>query len=275
MYTGERGVMNKVISADGTPIAFERFGSGRPVVVVGGATCDRAKMREVSERLAHHFTVINYDRRGRGDSGDTAPYAVQREIEDLGALITEAGGTVSVYGHSSGAGLALHAAAHGLPITRLALHDPPFVPAGEQERAAREQGRQLRTLLEQDRRGDAAALFMTWTGVPSEAVAQMRGEPWWAGLEAIAHTLAYDSEVMGDISRGGTIPADQVGRVATATLVVNGGACPAWMIDAGRRIADGIPGGRQIVLADQEHVVPPDLLVPAIADFLAGRRHPD
>jgi len=262
--------MNKVGSADGTPIAFERFGSGLPVVVVGGASCDRAKMREMAQGLADHFTVVNYDRRGRGDSGDTAPYAVQREIEDLGALIAEAGGAAAVYGHSSGAGLALHAAAHGLPITRLVLHDPPFVPAGEFEQAARKHGEELRSLLRQDRRGDAAALFMTWTGVPAEAVARMRDEPWWAGLEAIAHTLAYDSEVMGDISRGGTIPTDQVGRVRTATLVVNGGACPEWMIDTGRRIADGIPGGRQIVLADQDHVVPPGVLVPAIAGFLAG-----
>src|SRR5215210_3793492 len=108
--------VEKVTSADGTSIAFERFGDGQPVIVVGGATCDRAMTRPLAEELAHHFMVINYDRRGRGDSGDTKPYAIEREIEDLGALIAEAGGEASVYAHSSGAGLALHAAAHGLHI---------------------------------------------------------------------------------------------------------------------------------------------------------------
>lgn len=117
--------MNTVKSADGTPIVFDRLGDGPPVVLVTGALCDRSATRALAEELARTFTVINYDRRGRGDSDDTAPYAVQREIEDLAALITEAGGTAAVYGHSSGAALALHAAAHGLPITRLVLHEPP------------------------------------------------------------------------------------------------------------------------------------------------------
>jgi pimeloyl-ACP methyl ester carboxylesterase len=113
-------------SKDGTTIAFDRLGDGPAVIVVGGATCDRVMTRPLAEQLASHFTVINYDRRGRGDSGDAAPYAVEREIEDLGALIAEAGGKSSVYAHSSGAGLALHTAAHGLPIAKLVLHEPPY-----------------------------------------------------------------------------------------------------------------------------------------------------
>src|SRR5215203_7086866 len=124
--------MDKVTSSDGTSIAFERLGDGPPVIVVCGAMCDRALMRPTAEELAKYFTVFNYDRRGRGDSGDTAPYAVEREIEDIAALIDEAGGSAFVYGHSSGAGLALHAAAHGLPIARLVLHEPPFVPDSEE-----------------------------------------------------------------------------------------------------------------------------------------------
>ena len=124
----ERETMDKVTSRDGTPIAFDRLGDGPPVIVVCGAMCDRALMRPTAEELAKHFTVFNYDRRGRGESGDTTPYAIEREIEDIGALIAEAGGKASVYGHSSGAGLVLHAAAHGLPIAKIVLHDPPTRP---------------------------------------------------------------------------------------------------------------------------------------------------
>jgi pimeloyl-ACP methyl ester carboxylesterase len=161
----------KVTSADGTPIAFERLGDGQPVIVVGGATCDRVKTRPTAEELAKHFTVFNYDRRGRGDSGDTTPYAVEREIEDIGALIAEAGGTASVYGHSSGAGLALHAVAHGLPITKLVLHEPPYVPDVEEERRnSQEIGERIKFLLAEDRRGDAVELAMTMAGMPAEVV---------------------------------------------------------------------------------------------------------
>src|SRR5918995_4112272 len=126
--------MDIVTSSDGTPIAFDKLSDGQPVIVVGGQLCDRALTRPTAEELAKHFTVFNYDRRGRGDSGDTAPYAVEREIEDIEAPIVEAGGTASVYGHSSGAALALHAAAAGLPITKLVLHEPPYNPEGEEER---------------------------------------------------------------------------------------------------------------------------------------------
>lgn len=179
--------MEAVRSKDGTSITFERFGDGQPVIVVSGATCDRAMTRPLAEHLGQHFAVINYDRRGRGDSGDTAPYTVERETEDLAALIAEVGGTASVYGHSSGAGFALHAASHGLPIARLVLHEPPFVPEGEEERRiSGEYAEKLKAILAEDRRGDAVQLFMTSVGTPQEVVAQMRNEPWWAGMEAIA-----------------------------------------------------------------------------------------
>src|SRR5215218_7143527 len=126
--------MDKVTSRDGTPIAFDRLGNGPPVIVVCGAMCDRTLMRPTAEELARRFTVFNFDRRGRGDSPDTAPYAVQREIEDIGALLAEAGGTASVYGHSSGAGLVLHAAAHGLPMSKIVLHDPHTRPMATRKR---------------------------------------------------------------------------------------------------------------------------------------------
>ena len=264
-----------VNSRDGTPIAFDQLGDGLPVVVIGGATCDRARTRPLAEELAQHCTVINYDRRGRGDSGDTAPYAIEREIEDLGALIGAAGGAAGVYGHSSGAGLALHAAAAGLPITKLVMHDAPYTPGGDEDRRlAREYGESLQVILSERRHGDAVELFMTVVGMPQEMVDQMRHTPAWAGLEAIAPTLAYDSEVMGDISRGGTIPADLLDKVASVALVLVGGASPEFMTDVGRQIADGLPDGRLTVLEGQDHVVPPGVLVPVLAEFFAGTSAP-
>jgi pimeloyl-ACP methyl ester carboxylesterase len=263
--------MDKVTSRDGTPIAFDRLGEGPPVILVCGAMCGRALMRPTAEELAKHFTVFNYDRRGRGDSGDTEPYAVEREIEDISALIVEAGGTASVYGHSSGAGLVLHAAAHGLPIAKIVLHDPPYAPDGDEEarRISREYGENLKAVLSEDRRGDAVELFMTMVGMPQEMVEGMRYSPTWVELEAIAPTLAYDSEVMGDIGRDGTIPVDQAGRVTVPALVLTGGADYPWMTEVGRRLADAMPDGRHRVLEGQEHAVPPEVLVPVLAEFLA------
>jgi pimeloyl-ACP methyl ester carboxylesterase len=264
--------MDTVASSDGTTIAFDRLGDGRPVIVVGGATCDRAMTRPTAEELAQHLTVFNYDRRGRGDSGDTAPYAVEREIEDLGALIAEAGGRASVYAHSSGAGLAIHAAAAVLPIARLVLHEPPYTPADteEERRISRQYAENLDIILSEDRRGDAVELFMSTVGMPQEMVEGMRHTPRWAELEAIAPTLAYDSEIMGDGSTGGTVPTDLVGRVTTESLVLVGGASPEWMIDVGRQVADALPSGRLGVLEGQEHVVPPEVLGPVLEEFFAG-----
>jgi len=263
--------MEKVTSRDGTIIAFDRLGDGPPVIVVCGAMCDRALMRPTAEELARHFTVFNYDRRGRGNSRDTTPYAVGREIEDIDALLAEAGGRASVYGHSSGAGLVLHAAAHGLPMAKIVLHDPPYAPDGDEEarRTSREYGENLKAMLSEDRCGDAVELFMRLVGMPQETVDGMRRTPGWAGLEAMAHTLAYDSEVMGDTSRDGTIPVEKASRVTVPALVLTGGADYPWMIDVGRRLAEAIPNGRHRVLEGQEHAVPPEVLVPVLAEFFA------
>jgi pimeloyl-ACP methyl ester carboxylesterase len=264
--------MDRATSADGTSIAFERLGDGPPLIVVGGATCDRARMREVSEGLARSFAVINYDRRGRGDSGDTPPYAVEREVEDLAALIEAAGGTASLYGHSSGAALVLHAGAAGLAVEKLVLHEPPYSPDEEEHRsAARELGRQIKELLDDGRRGDALELFFTGVGMPAEMVGEMRREPGWAALEALAPTLAYDSEVMGDVSRGGTVPTDLAARVEAPALVLVGGAGPPWMIEVGKQVAAAVQHGEHRVLEGQEHVVPPDVLTPVVEEFLDRR----
>src|ERR687898_1063418 len=260
-----------VTSSDVTTIAYDRLGDGPPVILVCGAMCDRALMRPTAEELAKHFTVFNYDRRGRGGSADTGPYAIEREIEDLVALLVEAGGRASVYGHSSGAGLVLHAAAHGLPISKLVLHDPPYAPDGDEEArlSSREYGENLKAMLSEDRRGEAVELFMTMVGMPQEMVEGMRHTPRWAGLEAMAPTLAYDSEVMGDIGRDGTNPVDQANRVRIPALVLTGGADYPWMTDVGRRLAEAMPNGQHRVLEGQEHTVSPEVLVPVLAEFFA------
>jgi pimeloyl-ACP methyl ester carboxylesterase len=267
----ESNPMETVTSNDSTTIAFDRLGDGPPVIVVGGQLCDRALTRPTAEELAKRFTVFNYDRRGRGDSGDTAPYALEREVEDIGALIAEAGRTASVYAHSSGAALALRAAAAGLPIAKLVLHEPPYNPEGDEYRqhATRKEAEHIRTLLAEDRRDDALEYFWRSIGMPQEMVDEMRQTPRWAQLEAMAPTMAYDSEVMGDVGRGGTIPADVAGAATTPTLVLSGGASPAWMIDVGRQLAVALPDGRHEVLEDQEHVVPPEVLVPVLEDFFS------
>ncbi|MEA2297874.1 MAG: hypothetical protein QOF77_810 [Solirubrobacteraceae bacterium] len=262
--------MEHVISADGTRIAFDRLGKGPPLILVGGATCDRSITRPTAEALAPSFTVLNFDRRGRGQSGDTPPFALEREIEDIGALIEAAGGTAAVYGHSSGAALVLHAAAHGLAITAVILHDAPYRPddAGWQS-AAREYGRQLRALLADDRRGEALDLFMALTGMPQALIEARRHSPGRASQEALAPTLAYDSAAMGDIERGAAIPTELLEQVKAPVLTISGGMSPPFMIDTAIRLADGAPDGRHHLLEGQGHATDPEILVPVIVEFAA------
>ena len=166
--------MDKTHSGDGTTIAFDRLGAGTPVVLVSGASTARSIHGQLAELLAADFTVFNYDRRGRGDSGDTPPHSVQREVEDLQAVLAAAGGSAAVFGNSSGAVLALRAAAAGLPVTRLALWEPPFRTDPDAPRRQREYVAQLTRLLDEGRRGDAMALFMTSIGLPEAMIAGMR-----------------------------------------------------------------------------------------------------
>jgi pimeloyl-ACP methyl ester carboxylesterase len=261
--------METVYSKDGTPIAFERTGSGPALVCVGGALNDRGSAAALAGLLAGRHTVLTYDRRGRGGSGDTPPYAVDREIEDLAAVVDAAGGSAAVYGMSSGAVLALRAAAAGLPITRLALFEPPF-HSGHDDRLTRSRAynTELTGLLADGRRGDALALFMGSVGMPAEMVAQARSAPMWPALEALAPTLAYDSAVMDD-AEGGAMPEGLIRRVAVPALVLAGGDSPAWMRDTARRVAALLPAGADRVLDGQTHDVAPEALAPVLADFLA------
>lgn len=257
--------METVTSADGTVIAFDQLGAGTPLVLVAGASCDRAVGAEVAEALAAHFTVLNYDRRGRGDSTDTLPYAVDREIEDLEVLISAAGGSAAVLGISSGGALAAHAAASGLPISRLVMWEPPFRLDPDGQLASKEYVARLTELLAEDRRGDALALFMSLVGLSPEMIDGMRQSPYWAVGERMAPTLAYDAAVLGD----GPVP-DRFAQIDSPALVLAGGDSPEWFRESAQAAAAAIPGGAYDVLPGQTHQVAADVLASAVHAFVAA-----
>jgi pimeloyl-ACP methyl ester carboxylesterase len=257
-----------ITSADGTTIAYERSGDGPPLVLVDGAMCHRAAgpMRPLAALLRKDFTVYTYDRRGRGESSDTTPYAVAREVEDLRAVIAQAGGEAYVYGISSGAALTLAAAATGPWISRLALYEPPFTAEVEDGIRTKEYTERLGELLEAGRRGDAVALFMTHVGVPAQMVDGMRAQPGWATLEAIAPTLAYDDQVLGD----GRVPRDLASTIAVPSLVLSGGVSPQSLQRAAKATADALPTAEHRTLDGQTHDVAPDALAPVLAGFFGA-----
>jgi pimeloyl-ACP methyl ester carboxylesterase len=269
--TGGRGSTKDptgtAVSEDGTSIAFDRSGEGPSIILVEGAFQHRAldrRMAQLASLLSPHFTVFHYDRRGRGDSGDTMPYAVQREIEDLEALIREAGGSAYVFGKSSGAVLALRAAARGLSIRKLALYEPPFNSGDASAyQAAEDYTRQLDGLLAEGRRGDAVTFAMTRFGAPAGAIAGRRQTPVWSLYESVAPTLAYDDAIMGD----GSVPTGLLESVAVPTLVMDGSESPAFMRDAARAVAGGLPDGQLRTLQGQTHDVDPEVLAPVLMWF--------
>jgi pimeloyl-ACP methyl ester carboxylesterase len=255
--------MNTVVSKDGTAIAFDRLGEGPPVILVCGASVDRTSNAPLAELLSSDFTVFNFDRRGRGDSGDTQPYAVEREIEDIAAMLDEAGGAAGLYGSSSGAALALKTAATDIPLTKLALWEPPFI-LDESRRPPADQVEQLERMVAEGRRGDAAEYFMREVvRLPPEFVADARTQPWWAAQEALAHTLAYDARIMGDYS----LPLDLAASVPMPTLVLAGGADIPWMREAAQALADALPRGQTRMLDGQTHHVDDAVLAPALKAF--------
>jgi alpha-beta hydrolase superfamily lysophospholipase len=259
--------MDRVHSADGTEIAFDRLGEGPPVILVSGASTSRTVHASLAELLAVDFTVFNYDRRGRGDSGDTAPYAVEREIDDIGAVMTAAGGSAGLFGNSSGAVLALRATAAGLPVTRLALWEPPFMVDPDAPRRQREYLTRLDELINAGRRGDAMALFMTTVGLPREQIEGMRRSPIWPDLEAVAPTLVYDAKVMGD----STLPADLGAAVRVPTLILTGGDSGRWADNAARAVTARLPAALHDVLAGQTHAVAWDVLAAPLDAFFSER----
>lgn len=256
-----------VTSADGTQITYEYTGDGPAVILVGGALTDRSAGKPLATALADHFTTYVFDRRGRRDSGDTPPYALGREIEDLAALCDAAGGEAFLYGVSSGAVLAFEAVAAGLPVPRLAMFEPPYVFAPEDPDPAA-QREHLQRLLAEDRRGEALEYFLREAvGLPSETVASMRQGPMWAALEALAHTLVYDLTVVGD----GRVPVDRMAAVAVPTLVLDSAASSPRLRRAAEATAAALPAGAHRSLAGQFHEIPPQELAPVLTRFFRDR----
>ncbi len=260
-----------VTSKDGTRIAYDKIGHGPAVILVAGALCSRSFWSgpQLANLLAPRFTVYNYDRRGRGDSSDCKPYAVEREIEDIEALIDEAGESANLYGHSSGAALALEAALRlGNKVKKLALYDAPYNDEPAAQRAWKDYLKHLTDALAADRRGDAVALFMTYVGIPADQIEGMRHSPTWPMFEAIAPTLAYDhAAILGDDA---SVPTQRAARVDVPTLVMNGGAGYPFMHETAQALGEAIPNAQVRTLEGQTHDVDVDVLAPVLMEFFGA-----
>jgi pimeloyl-ACP methyl ester carboxylesterase len=262
-----------VTSKDGTSIAYEREGRGPALVLVGGAIDDGSENAPLAPALAESFTVYNYARRGRGESGDTLPYAVEREIEDLEALIAETGGSAHVFGASSGGALALEAATAGLAIDLLAVYEVPYNMDQDGPHWNRGDVPEVEALLAEGRRGDVVELFMRTVGSSDEDIAGAKSSPFWLPLEALAHTLAYDAACVGD----GPPPTARLARITQPTLVAtgtvpdaHGGVPPEFMSRAADVIASSIPQAERQIIRGAGHMVDAELVAPVLERFFRG-----
>ncbi|MDI4643852.1 alpha/beta fold hydrolase [Cohnella hashimotonis] len=253
------------VSKDGTRIAYDTIGQGPAVILAGGAFSYRKfpGLQKLARLLASDFTVVNYDRRGRGDSGDQKTYAIQREIEDLEAVIGAHGGVAHVWGLSSGAALALAAAASGVGIAKLALYEPPYLAGGTGPVSPAEQRSQLERLISEGRRDEAVKYFLRLMGAPGFAVTMMRLMPFWPRLRAVAHTLPYDAAIMGDYS----LPAARLASIGSPVLAVGGAKSPAALREAVRQVGLAVPHGESRLLPGQNHNVSMDALAPVLKSF--------
>ena len=260
--------MRSATSRDGTKIAYDTVGQGPVVILVLGALNTRKSGAKLAKLLASDFTVIGYDRRGRGDSTDTLPYAPQREVEDVAALIAVFGGQAFLYGHSSGAAIALQAS-RGLrkQVKKLAIYEAPYALDSDATTAAIEYDKQLRKLIASGHKGDAVALFVRNVGVSDKQVVAMKQMPMWRGLVALAPTLVYDSEVLGT---GHALPTALLERIAVPTLVMHGGSGAPSMRDAAQAISRTIPAAQLRTLSRQTHGVSPKALAPVLVEFFSG-----
>lgn len=263
--------MQTVTSPDGTLIAYGTTGQGPAVILVAGATMTRAAWPPLAELLAAQFTVYYYDRRGRGDSTDTPPGSLDKEIQDIEALVAVAGGSASLYGISSGGALALEAALRlGSKVEKLAVYEVPYASTEAGIAAWHEYRINLSAAIAAGRRGDAIALFMGLVGLPAAMIEGMRQSPMWAGMEAVAPTLLYDAEALG---ADNTAPIERVSRLAIPTLVMDGGASletMPFMRPAAEALAGAIPGAKHTVLAGQSHDVDSAVLAPVLVEFFAN-----
>ena len=262
--------MKLVRSADGTTIAYDQMGNGPAVILVDGALGYRAFgfMAQLASELSPHFTVIFYDRRGRGESTDTQPFAVEREIEDIEALIDEVGGVAYLYGISSGAALALEATIKIVhKVKKLALYEAPYDSDDARKLAFRTYRRQLEEALAAGRPGDALGLFMLFVGMPPEHLEGARRQPMWPMWEAVAHTLPYDAAAMGD---DGSVPTEKAARVTVPTLVMDGSASFPFMHTTAIALAKALLNGEHRTLEGQTHEVEARVLAPVLVEFFAA-----
>ena len=259
--------LGTVTSKDGTRIVYEVVGSGPPVILIGGAFNDRSTVMALATTLASDLAAVAYDRRGRGDSGDSADQAVEREIEDLAALIERVGGSARLFGHSSGAVLALEAAIHGLAVDRLAVYEPPYIVEGTRPRPAADATDRLRALLADGHPDDAVALFQTEViGLPPEMVDGMRASAVWGHLVNLAPSLPRELELFAPAYR---VPAARLGTISVPTLAMAGSRSSEWVQVGTRAVTDAIPGARFVTLEGQDHGVlrQPEALRPVLLDF--------
>jgi pimeloyl-ACP methyl ester carboxylesterase len=263
--------MKTVTSKDGATIAFERSGKGPALILVGGAFEQRAMDSATAQLaaqplLAQHFTVIHFDRRGRGDSTDRQPYAVAREIEDIEAVIDAAGGSAFVFGISSGAALAFEAALSlGGKVKKLAMYEAPYNDDEAARQAWMDYGKQLKEVLAADRRGDAVALFMMLLGMPADQVPEMHQHPMWPMFEEVAPTLAYDAAVMGE---DGSVPVARAASLTVPALIMDGGATEwPFMHITAVALANAIPNAQYRTLEGQTHEVSAEALAPVLVEF--------
>lgn len=263
-----------VPSKDGTVIAYSRIGQGPALILVDGALCSRAfgPSKALAACLSPHFTVITYDRRGRGESGDTAPYAIEREVEDLEALIDAVGGTAFVCGQSSGAALAIEAANRLPGITKLAVYEAPFVVDDTGKPVTHAFLARLKELVARDRRTEAVKLFMKQVGTPSFMVAIMPLMPVWSKLKAVAHTLPYDVSTVVDYGAGKPLPTTLGSSIKAPTLVMDGGKSPTWMRHAMQALAQTLPHATYRTLEGQTHMVKTHVLAPVLEEFFAAEK---
>jgi pimeloyl-ACP methyl ester carboxylesterase len=257
-----------VLSKDGTAIAFDRIGNGAPVILVDAALCYRemGQSQQLAKLLASHFTVITYDRRGRGESGDTAPYAVEREVEDIAALVSEVGDSAYVWGMSSGAVLALEAASRLGRIEKLALYEAPFI-VDDSRSTTEDQWARIREAVAADRRSDAVTFFLKSVGLPAFIIALMRLTPTWSKLKAIAHTLPYDGAIVKDYQRGQPLPAKRWASLRAPTLVMDGSKSPQWMRNGTRALSRVLPNAQYRTLDGQTHMLKPKAHAPTLIEF--------
>jgi len=263
--------MSTVVSADGTKIAYEVTGDGPPLIIVDGAMCyrDSGPARPLAAELAADFTVFAYDRRGRGDSPD-AEFSPAREIEDVEALVKEAGGTAYLFGASSGAMLALEAADNGVGATKLAMYEPPLIVDGTHAPASESELADMRALVAQDRRGEAVTAFMKSVDVPGFFVGMMKLLPVWKKLKGVAHTLPNDLALVDGLRQGRPFPRDRWTTTTMPTLVAAGGKSPAYMRNSAAALAEVLPNATHRIVAGQTHLVKAKALAPVLREFFLG-----